>query len=198
MSGAGYDAIVLAGGQSQRMGGDAKTALEVGGIAILARVTAALRRARRVVLVGDSVPGARADVITHEEPPGGGPVAALAAGLRHVHAPIILTLAGDLPFLTEAAVETLVGQLRDDVQRAVAVDGVGREQLLCAAWTAPALRAALEALGSPIGAAMRGLVTPSIRTAKVNLPGEPPPWWDCDDPVQLALARTAAGGQGDA
>lgn len=198
MTSAGYDAIVLAGGESQRMGGVAKTALEVGGIAILTRVTAALSRAGQVIVVGDSAPGTRADVRTREEPPGGGPVAALAAGLRYVHAPVVLTLAGDLPFLTEAAVETLVAELRGDVRRSVAVDGTGREQLLCAAWTTSALRAALDALGTSAGAAMRRLVTSSMHTAQVTLPGDPPPWWDCDDAVQLASARTVAERQRDA
>ena len=102
----GVDALVLSGGRAVRMGA-AKPSLEVGGVPLLARVTAALTSVDTVVVVGTTVPGARADVVCREEPPGAGPVAAVATGMRHVRAPVVLLLGADLPFLTADAVGRL-------------------------------------------------------------------------------------------
>jgi molybdenum cofactor guanylyltransferase len=187
----GFDAIVLAGGASQRMSGVPKTALTVGGVPLLARVTAALGAARTVVVVGESVPAARADIVCREEPPGGGPVAGLAAGLLHVRAARVVVAAGDLPFLTAPAVDVLLDAL-GRADRAVAVDDAGTEQPLLSAWHTAALYGALCRLPSVSGAAMRAVTTD--RTIPVALPGVPPPWWDCDDPAGLARARAAADG----
>jgi len=49
-----FDAIVLAGGASRRMGGGDKTALEVGGVPLLDRALEAVRAASTVVVVGPS------------------------------------------------------------------------------------------------------------------------------------------------
>lgn len=171
------------------MGGRAKFALEIGGCALLVRVTDALAAAQRIVVVGDSVPGARADVVCREEPPGAGPVAALAAGLPHIRADAVVLLAADLPFLTPAAIEALLGALAG-ADRSVAVDDAGRAQPLLSAWRTKSLRAAVSNMGEPGGAAMRSLR--ADRTVRLELPGDPPPWWDCDDPPGLARARAAA------
>ena len=74
-----YDVVVLTGGRGSRLGGVDKAGLAVGGVAIGARVLAAVPDAGRSVVVGEPVPGA--DVVVREEPVGGGPVAGLAAGL---------------------------------------------------------------------------------------------------------------------
>jgi molybdopterin-guanine dinucleotide biosynthesis protein A len=77
-----YAVIVLAGGAAQRLGGRDKPALPVGGRPMLDRVLAAASGATRRIVVGPARAGVPADVIqVREEPPGGGPVAALAAGL---------------------------------------------------------------------------------------------------------------------
>lgn len=76
-----YAAIVLAGGAATRMAGRHKPSLPVAGIPMLDRVLAAVPDATHRVVVGppQSVP---ANVLlTREDPPGGGPAAALAAGL---------------------------------------------------------------------------------------------------------------------
>jgi molybdopterin-guanine dinucleotide biosynthesis protein A len=78
-----FDAIVLAGGRSTRLGGRAKAELVIGGARLVDRavVAASAAGAGRTVIVGpDSleVPGA---LISREDPPFGGPVAAIAAGL---------------------------------------------------------------------------------------------------------------------
>jgi molybdenum cofactor guanylyltransferase len=188
----GVDALVLSGGRAVRMGG-AKPALEVGGVPLLARVTAALTSVETVVVVGSTVPGARADVVCLEEPPGAGPVAAVAAGLRHVRAPVVLLLGADLPFVTTDTVAALL-RARGDADRAVAVDDTGREQPLLSAWRTAALEAALRRVEPHEGAALRRLT--ADWSVPVALPGDPPPWWDCDDPDDLAKARAVLTGGG--
>ncbi|HEX2307332.1 MAG TPA: NTP transferase domain-containing protein [Jatrophihabitantaceae bacterium] len=186
------DALVLSGGRALRMGG-AKPELEVGGVPLLARVTAALTSVDTVVVVGPTVPGARADVVCSEEPPGAGPVAAVAAGMRHVRAPVVLLLGADLPFLTTDAVAALLRAL-GDADRAVAVDDTGREQPLLSAWRTTALAAALRRVEPHRGAALRRLT--AEWSVLMGLPGDPPPWWDCDDPDDLARARAVLTGGG--
>lgn len=185
-----FDAVVLSGGSSRRMGGQAKVGLTVGGRPLLARVTGALAGAARVVIVGDATFASRADVVTREDPPGGGPVAAVGAGLAHVRSGVTVLLAGDLPFVTARAVETLVGALgHGDV--VLAVDDAGRDQLLCAAWRTSALRAVVATLPAVSGAPMRAL-TDGVAVRRLQPPGDPPPWSDCDTADELAEARRRA------
>lgn len=103
-----YDTIVLAGGAARRLGGADKPALSVGARPLLDRVLAACPDAAITVVVGPHRPTARAVVRALEDPPGGGPLAALDAGLRHTTAPAVLVLSADLPFLTAATVQGLL------------------------------------------------------------------------------------------
>lgn len=103
-----YDTIVLAGGAARRLGGADKPALSVGARPLLDRVLAACPDAAITVVVGPHRPTARAVVRALEDPPGGGPLAALDAGLRHTTAPTVLVLSADLPFLTAATVQGLL------------------------------------------------------------------------------------------
>jgi len=190
--------VVLTGGRATRMGGAAKPALLVGGAPIAARVLAAVADADRSVLVGEPVPGVRVDVVTREEPAGGGPVAGLAAGLAAVRAPVVAVLGGDLPFVTAAAVRDLRAALAGQPQAAAAllVDDAGRDQYLCAVWRAGALRSALQAVGGPAGVPLRAVVAaaggPVLRRTAAG--AGPPAWFDCDTEQDLATAREWAGG----
>ncbi len=77
-----YDALVLAGGAARRLGGADKPGVRVGGRALLDRVLAACAGARTTVVVAESRPTARPVDWAREDPPGGGPLAALDAGVR--------------------------------------------------------------------------------------------------------------------
>ncbi|MGH3433518.1 MAG: NTP transferase domain-containing protein, partial [Thermocrispum sp.] len=74
-------AVILAGGAAARLSGVDKPMLEVGGKPLLHTVIGAVAGAAAVVVVGPR----RTDTMrvrwAREDPPGGGPVAALAAGL---------------------------------------------------------------------------------------------------------------------
>ncbi|WP_407551497.1 DUF6457 domain-containing protein [Streptomyces sp. Pv4-95] len=103
-----YDTIVLAGGAARRLGGADKPALSVGGRPLLDRVLAACPDAAVTVVVGPRRPTSREVRRALEDPPGGGPLAALDAGLRQTSAPTVLVLSADLPFLTAATVRDLL------------------------------------------------------------------------------------------
>jgi len=137
-------AIVIAGGQGSRMGGVDKPALELGGATLRDRIVAAARGAGAdpVIVVGREV--------------GGGPVAALAAGLERIGpAPEALVLAGDL-VRPERALALLAGPPGPD--GLVLVDPEGREQWLAGRYRVAALREALARLGDPVDASLRRVV----------------------------------------
>ena len=193
-----YDAIVLAGGAARRLDGADKPQLTVGGRTLLDRVLAACVGAGRIVVVGPGPAGppSRPDLRwTREHPPGGGPVAAVAAGLAgpQITAERVLLLAADLPFLDAGTLQRLASAVAGEVEAAVLVDAEGRDQPLTAAYRTSALRAALGALGDPAGAPLRRL-TAGLRT--VRLADRDGASYDCDTWAELAEAemRTRAGG----
>lgn len=138
-----FDAIVLAGGRSSRMGDVNKVGVTLGGRTLLAHACDAVADAGTLVVVGpDGLPGtpARA-VVVREDPPFGGPAAALGAGLGVLDRDeLVVVLAADVPGAA-AAVPALLA--------AVGVDGVvartsdGHRQPLVAVYRTSPLRAAL-------------------------------------------------------
>jgi molybdopterin-guanine dinucleotide biosynthesis protein A len=181
-----YAAIVLAGGAATRLGGVDKPAVDVGGRTLLARTLDAVRGAASIVVVGPerALP---ADVRrVQEDPPGGGPVAAVAAGLRaqladdvQAATDVVVVLACDMPFVDVAALERLVRELaeRPDLGSVVYVDADGRRQYLAAAYRRAELLDAVAAVGDPHGASMRA-VTASLTVAEIA--AHPDLALDCD------------------
>jgi molybdopterin-guanine dinucleotide biosynthesis protein A len=186
-------AIVLAGGAATRMGGASKPTRTVGGQPMLTRVLDATADAAPRVVVGplELVPVLPSGVsITVEQPRGGGPVAAVAAGLALLAAadpPLVAVFATDLPFLTPAAFADLrTAASQDDVDGAVLVDDAGHPQWLAGVWRRAALAARIPK--DPAGTAMRRLVEP-LRVARVEPRGEQlPAWFDCDTEDDLRRA----------
>jgi molybdopterin-guanine dinucleotide biosynthesis protein A len=188
-----YDAVVLTGGRSSRLGGVYKPGLRIGGRTMVEGVLAAVRDADRTIVVGPAARDIPVDLVTREEPPGGGPVAALVAGLVGVRAPMVAVLAADLPFLDAATVRMLREALAAERGAAAAlpVDAEGRDQLLCSVWRTVALRAALGKVGGPAGLPLRAVLA-AARGPVVRVAGNGdglPPWFDCDTPADLAAAR---------
>jgi molybdopterin-guanine dinucleotide biosynthesis protein A len=179
-----FDAVVLAGGASRRMGGGDKTRMVVGAAAMLDRVVAALVPAERIVVVGEQRDVGAQVTWTREEPPGSGPAAALRAGLMSVMAERVVVVAADLPFLTTGVVRRLVAAIDGD--GAVPVDDEGADQWLCSAWRTAALRDAHWDAGN--GSLRQVMAT--LRFARVSYDAdERPPWLDCDTPEDLQRAR---------
>ncbi|TVL92439.1 molybdenum cofactor guanylyltransferase [Streptomyces sp. SAJ15] len=197
MSAGGYDAVVLAGGAARRLGGADKPGLSVGGRPLLDRVLSACADAGRTVVVGPRRTTGRPVRWTREAPPGGGPLAALAAGLAEVTAPVVLVVSADLPFLTAATVRALRAGLGRDAGGEAGGDGVlstdasGREQPLVAVYRAEALRRELGLLAAEHGT-LSGLPL-RLLTAELSLGRlhQPTASFDCDtwDDIGAARAR---------
>lgn len=125
-----FAAVVLAGGRGVRLGGADKASVELGGRALLEWVLDAVVDAVEVVVVGDPVATGRPVSFVREDPPHGGPGAALLAGfdeLRSESADVVI-VAVDMPRLTTHTVRRLrAGAARHD--GAALVDPDGRRQL---------------------------------------------------------------------
>ena len=160
----GFDAVVLAGGSARRLDGVDKPALEIGGVTLLDRVLEACAAARDVVCVGPARDTRRPVHWTREDPPGSGPVAALAAGLAGgaaledsgPPARFVVVLAADLPFLDGGIVHSLWMSAAGH-DGAVLVDDDGREQWLAACYTRDALTARIARRTAENGGTAAGL-----------------------------------------
>ncbi|MFJ4037007.1 NTP transferase domain-containing protein [Microbacterium sp. NPDC090007] len=152
------DAILLAGGRGSRVGGAAKPLFEVGGATLLSAAVTAVRRAgaRRVVVVAPVLDEALDVTWVREDPPYGGPVAAIVAALREVDADDLYVLACD----TVAPADVMS---RLAAPLAPGVDGVclddGRRQWLMGRYRAAAVREVASALpAAGRDASMRALL----------------------------------------
>ncbi|MFE0187126.1 DUF6457 domain-containing protein [Streptomyces sp. NPDC058989] len=198
-----HDAIVLAGGAARRLGGADKPALSVGGRPLLDRVIAACPDAAITVVVGPGRPTARAVVRALEDPPGGGPLAALDAGLRHTTAPTVLVLSADLPFLTAATVRGLLAAATRTAagggpdgavtppDGAMLQDTTGRDQPLVAAYRAASLRRELARVRAEHGT-LAGLPLRAVlgRLALARVPdATSTASFDCDTWEDVSAAR---------
>ena len=163
-----WNAVVLAGGRATRLGGVAKPLVEVRGRTMLEAALAAAAGAERIVVVGP-LPVPEGILRTVEDPPHGGPAAALAAGLAtlDVDAPWTLVLASDLPG-AEGAVPTLLSAAATESTAESAADGVCFHDAL----------------------SMRRLLAPlDLR----SLPGDPAAIGDCDTWADIDAANASAG-----
>ncbi|MFC5197821.1 NTP transferase domain-containing protein [Streptomyces kaempferi] len=192
-----YDAVVLAGGAARRLGGADKPGVRVGGRPLLDRVLAACATATTTVVVAEPRTTVRPVRWAREEPPGGGPLAALDAGLRRTSAEDVVVLSADLPFLDEGTVGRLLDTLRGSdgprgpghPEGVLLSDPDGRDQPLVAAYRAGALRRELAALAAAHG----GLTGLPLRrlTAALDLTriSDPVASFDCDTWDDIAAAR---------
>jgi molybdopterin-guanine dinucleotide biosynthesis protein A len=183
-----YDAVVLAGGGARRLGGVDKPALPLGDASLLDHVLVACAGAQRTIVVGPRRPVRGGPVVwCSEDPPGGGPVAAVSAGLRHAEAEFVLVLAGDMPFVAAAVPDLLAAAPGRD--GALLCDRAGRDQPLAAVYRRAPLAARLAGFGSGHGVAMRRMVA-GLDLARV--PDSSGAAHDCDTWADVTLARQRA------
>jgi molybdopterin-guanine dinucleotide biosynthesis protein A len=176
------DAIVLAGGRSSRLSGVPKAQLLWRGATLLQNTVGAVldAGARRVVVVGPGDgpgDGSARILFVREDPPFGGPAAAIGAGMRALeqaashdgaHTEAVLVLACDMPGIASAVAGLLAaspalaasdGPVR---QGAILLDPSGMRQPLAAIYGRSALAdavAGLRASGTLDGASMRSLTS---------------------------------------
>nr|BFE99735.1 hypothetical protein GCM10020241_14110 [Streptoalloteichus tenebrarius] len=188
-----WAAVVLAGGRARRLGGCDKVALTVGDRTLLDGVLAAVAAggADPVVVVGPPRTTALPVLWAREDPPGGGPLAGLAEGLRAVPAEVaeVAVLAGDLAAVGPGTLDRLRAALRAEraADGAVLVDEHGHVQWLLGVWRAPALRSVVPERGA--GLAVRAVLGHLTRIDVPALPGET---LDVDTPDDLRAARGAS------
>ena len=102
-------AIILAGGNSQRMGRD-KANVELGDKTLLQTVTATMQQLFPQVIVSVRQLRKAVDVPQIcDAQPDGGPLAGLAASLSQATTPWIFAVACDMPFVVPGVVEQLAG-----------------------------------------------------------------------------------------
>lgn len=188
-----FDVAVLAGGDGRRLRVDGrapdKALVDVGGRTLLERVLAACDGAVNLVVVGP-----RRDVSTgtsiiwcREEPPGGGPVAAIDAAMPHMSAKVVVVLAVDHPFVDATTIRALVDAAADH-DGAHAVDTKGHVQPLLAAYQRAALATALARTNPLAGARVRDLIAMmDLAGVAVGLAA-----LDCDTPADVERAGAIA------
>ncbi|QUQ66541.1 molybdenum cofactor guanylyltransferase [Kutzneria sp. CA-103260] len=172
-----FAAVLLAGGRGKRMGGVHKPALVVAGHTLLDRCIAAVHPADPVVVVGPETPTEHPVLWAREDPPGGGPVAGLAAGLKLIDSPLVAVLAADLVGVTADT----VARLRAHVANDGAVLDDGHRQWLIGVWRAEALRKVLPE--NPADASLRSVLGVLDYAPVAAAPGETV---DVDTPADLA------------
>ena len=145
--------MLLAGGQSRRMGHD-KLPLEVGGVPLIRRVHDVLAsRCDEVVAASGvgHVPDMENVRRVPDLRPGRGPLAGMEAGLEAASYPLVFVAVGDMPFLPGDLVEFLLGRVAAGVSAAVPMR-CGRRHPLCAAYDRRILPVVSSALDEGIGA----------------------------------------------
>lgn len=155
-----FDAVVLAGGRGSRLGGPSKPEVLVAGRALLDHALVAVADASHVVVVGPPAVARPGAVTVLEDPPGGGPVAGLAAGLAALTEPseLVVVLACDVPRAGAALPALRAAAGADGVDGARLVSADGHPQHLVAVYRSVALAAALGRLPTVHGASMRTLL----------------------------------------
>ena len=185
-----WTAILLAGGRASRLGGRYKPGIAIAGRTLLDRALVAVADAEQTVVVGPERPTIRPVCWTVEQPPGGGPVAALAAGLAALpESDQVAVLAADLTGVTCGTIDRLRATLEGcaSVEGAVLCDDGGQRQWLIGVWRRTPLQAALPA--DPGGRSLHATLS-GLSVAEVpELPGE-----SADVDTQADLARFLARG----
>lgn len=155
------DAVVLAGGRGSRLGAPSKPDFVVAGRRLLDVALSAVGGARRTVVVGPG-PVPPGVLLTREEPPFGGPVEAVAAGLAALpdHAPWTLLLACDLPGAEAGVARLLASDPGPDVDGVCLRDQDDRLQWLLGCYRTDALLGRLADRGDPPLTAMYRLLQP--------------------------------------
>lgn len=178
---------MLAGGSSRRFGSDKLVASLPDGRSVLDHCLSGMPSGWDLVVVGPSrpVPSEVAERVrfVRESPAGGGPLAAIAAGLAVVTSDVVCVAPGDSPRAGEV-LPLLVSALEAEASVAAAVlsDGEGQANPVLAAYRVVALRGALPR--ATAGVAARTLL--SLPHREVRAPFEVS---DIDTPEDLAATR---------
>ena len=130
-------AIILAGGESKRMGRD-KANLLLGERTLMQHVIATMQQVFPFIIVSVRQPRPEIDLPQIcDDPSASGPLAGVLAALSQVKTPWAFVVACDMPFLQPAMIQAL-GQYREDYQAVVPV-AQGHPQPLAAFYASSGL-----------------------------------------------------------
>nr|WP_240897230.1 NTP transferase domain-containing protein [Kineococcus vitellinus] len=200
----------MAGGAGRRYAAQApgadKLSARLADTTVIGHLAGRLQRPGRVFVVGHPLAaGAAGPTVTRlqEEPPGGGPLPALAVGLAAASTPLVVVLAGDQPFAASAVPRLLAAlRARPGALAAVGVDAGGRRQPLLSAWRREPVLAVLGALaaeGPLAGRPLRALLARAALEAPeavVEVAVSEAECLDVDVPADLERARGLLGRAG--
>lgn len=168
-------AVIVAGGRGTRMGGQDKPALRLGGRTLLQIALTAVGDGPTIVVgARTGLPAGVRSVV--EDPVGGGPAAAVTAGLAALpelppHA-LIAVLAADLPGIDRGTLARLRTAAAHSPGGAVLVDDTGRRQYLTGVWRLGALTSAAALRPDWTGRPLRELLAPIVVREVAGSPAE--------------------------
>lgn len=183
-------ALVIAGGQGRRLGGTEfgdKMQVLVDGRRLIDIVLASIPDDVGVVLVGPELETERPVLQVQERPIGGGPLAAIAAGVEVATTPWVAIVPGDAP-RAGLSIEPLAAAIGDGDVAAVAESTSGRLHPLIALWRRAALVGALGTV-SPLTNRAASTLYRSLRPITVVDEG----CWGLDVNSPADLARESGG-----
>lgn len=182
-------ALILAGGESRRMGQD-KANIKLGNQTLLQHVSTALQPLFSDIIVSTRQVRRDCDMqqVT-DDPAHAGPLAGLAAGFEQSRTPWVFVVACDMPFINAALIETLAG-FRDNFDAVVPVVA-GYPQPLAAFYSRHCLGSLRKILDSCGRHSIRALLD-KLNVCYVNETGlqaiDTNCFFDLDTPQDVALA----------
>ena len=124
-------ALILAGGKATRLGGIDRREIVVEGRTIFERQCEVLAPRVAEIIVSSPRPIAGFRTVV-DAVPDAGPLAGIAAGLAAATTPWLLVVAGDMPHLTGALIDLVLGKIAPHIDAVGVRIGELPEPLLCA------------------------------------------------------------------
>lgn len=167
---ADVSALILTGGASSRFGSDKSQAV-IGDHSLIENILRGIPPKIAIVIVGPHLPQtSRTAKYTQEVPSGGGPVAAISAGLALIESEFVAVFATDMPFAAHF-LDTLIDNFPDVEDVTIPLDSQGVRQPLCALYRTTSLKRVLAEIGEVSGQSMRRLVA-SLNVKELSLSGD--------------------------
>ncbi len=165
-----FSALILAGGESSRMGRDKAFCLFEGETLLQRQLRIVRQLGASQVMISGRPEADYSDCeaeIVYDDPPACGPLGGMIAGFRHAQHPLLFVLAVDMPYISLAFLQRL-DATRSETTGAVPVDPDGRIEPLCAWYPCSLLAEGLRLRASGF-AAPRELVRLAIHSASMKL-----------------------------